>query len=222
MLSGNLIYVKYIGGIMHIALKMVVGLATCVLVTSALKVACDFTVAKATQVKELALDALPKKEVPQKSLSLEEAIHRASRDYGVDSLILKVISEKESANGNMRSLYRFEPGLYSRIRGDKAFKSLSDSEVRMLASSHGVFHILGLTAEQQCQLHFSKLYNVEVAANCAAKIVRNIDEKVSEKSTSHRLREIFKRYNGAGPAAENYAADAMGRLAALLYQKANG
>lgn len=207
---------------MNIALKVVVGLSTCVLVTSALKVACDFTVAKAYQVKELAFEALPKKEVPQKSLSLDEAIHRASKNYDVDILILKVISEKESANGNMRSLYRFEPNLYGRLRGDKAFKYLSDSEVRMLASSHGAFHILGLTAEQQCQLHFSKLYNVEIAANCAAKIVKNIDDKVSEKSTSTRLREIFRRYNGQGPAAENYASDAMGRLAALLYQKARG
>ena len=92
----------------------------------------------------------------------------------------------------------------------------------MLASSHGAFHILGLTAERECQLHFSRLYDVETSARCAAKIVRNIDDQVSEKATSVRLKEIFKRYNGQGESAENYAKDAMGRLAAILYQRARG
>ena len=207
---------------MQLAVKGVVALATCVLVTSALKVACNFTVAKAYQVKEMAINALPKREVPKRPLGLDEAIREASNSYGVDPLILRVISEKESSSGDPRSLYRFEPGLYSRLRSDKAFKGLSYSEVRMLASSHGAFHVLGLTAEQQCQIHFSKLYNTEIAANCAAKIIRNIDNKVSERSVSIRLKEIFKRYNGQGQAADNYAVDAMGRLAALLYERNKG
>lgn len=202
--------------------KVVVGLAICVLVSTALKVAFNFTVAKASQAKERLLDAMPKKEVARAPLSLEQSIHHASRVNGIDPIILHVISQKESAGGDARSLYRFEPNLYSRIRAEKAYKALSDSEVRMLASSHGVFHILGLTAERECNLHFSKLYDVEKGALCAAKIVRRIDEGVKAKATEHRLREIFRQYNGQGPAAENYAKDAMVKLAAILYQRANG
>lgn len=207
---------------MQVAVKILIALVTCVLVTTALKAAYEFTAVKASQVKAIVINTLPKKEVPQRTLNLDEAIDKASKAHSVNPLILRVITEKESSNGDMRSLYRFEPTLYARLRADRAFRSLSDSEVRMLASSHGAFHILGLTAEQQCKLHFSSLYNTEVAANCAAKIIKNIDDRVSEKSTSTRLREIFKRYNGQGEAADNYAADAMVKLAAILYQKSNG
>lgn len=218
--------VPFIGGVMKklgaLTGKLVIGLAICVLVTTALKIAFQFTVAKALGVRDAVYEALPKKEVARRPLGLEESIHQASKEHGVDPLILKVIVDKESANGNMRALYRFEPGLYSRLRSEKSYRSLSDSEVRMLASSHGAFHILGLTAERECQLHFSRLYDVETSARCSAKIVRNIDSQVSEKATSTRLKEIFRRYNGQGPSAENYAKDAMGRLAAILYQRARG
>lgn len=202
--------------------KLVIGLAVCVLVTTALKIALEFTIAKALSVGDAMYQALPKQEVAKRPLGLEESIHQAAREHGVDPLILKVIVDKESTNGHMRALYRFEPGLYSRLRGEKSYRTLSDSEVRMLASSHGAFHILGLTAERECQLHFSKLYDVETSAKCAAKIVRNIDNQVSEKATSVRLKEIFRRYNGQGESAENYAKDAMGRLAAILYQRTRG
>ena len=205
-----------------IAGKAIVGAAVCVLVTTALKIAFEFTVAKALGVRDAVYEVLPKKEVARRSLGLEESISVASKEHGVDPLILKVIVEKESTNGQMRALYRFEPGLYSRLRNEKSYRSLSDSEIRMLASSHGAFHILGLTAERECQLHFSRLYDVEISARCAAKIVRNIDNQVSEKATSVRLKEIFKRYNGQGESAENYAKDAMGRLAAILYQRTRG
>ena len=200
----------------------IVGIAICVLVTTGLKIAFNFTVAKAAQVKEKVLEALPKKEVAQRPLSLSESIAKASKVTDVDPLILQVISEKESSGGDSRSLYRFEPNLFSRLRGDRSYKDLSDSEVRMLASSHGAFHILGLTAERECGLHFSKLYDTEKSALCAARIVKRIDETVKAKATEQRLKEIFRQYNGQGPAAENYARDAMGRLAAILYQRTNG
>lgn len=202
--------------------KAVVGLAICVLVTTGLKIALNFTVAKASQAKNRVLEVLPKREVAQSPLSLEESITKASKINGVDPLILHVISEKESAGGNQRALYRFEPHLFTRLRGEKSYRDLSDSEIRMLASSHGVFHILGITAERECGLHFSKLYDTEKSALCAARIVRRIDETVKAKATEHRLREIFRQYNGQGPAAETYAKDAMVRLAAILYQRTNG
>lgn len=202
--------------------RVVIGLAICTLVSRAAQISLQFTIAKAADLRAVIYGALPKQEVERQPLALEEAIEIAARQYKVDPLILRVISEKESTGGNMRALYRFEPNLFSRLRSEATYRSLSDSEVRMLASSHGVFHILGITAERECQIHFSRLYDVEISAKCAAKIIRNIDSRVTDKSASTRLREIFKRYNGQGRAADEYASDAMGRLAALLYQRLNG
>lgn len=202
--------------------KVILYLAICVLITRGLDALLSFSVAKAAQVKRIISNHMPKREVAKKPLGVEQAILFAAKVYEIDPLILKVISDKESSGGNSRSLYRFEPGLYGRIKGTKAYRDLSDSEIRMLASSHGVFHILGITAESECNLHFSALYNVETSAMCAAKIVKNIEQTVKTTHASQKLREIFKRYNGQGEAAEAYANDAMGRLAAILYQKLNG
>lgn len=149
---------------------------------------------------------------PQKTLT--GSIKQAAKTYNVDPLILEVIVRKESNGGDWRALYRFEPELYGKLRSKKSFQRLSDSEVRMLASSHGPFHILGLTAEQECGVHFSHLYDHEIAANCAAKIVSRI-----KTDSRGEVREIFKRYNGQGPKAEVYAQAAMVELASMLYQR---
>lgn len=202
--------------------KSIVALAICTLIGRAVQISLEFTAAKAAEVKDALYDVLPKKEAEKKSVALEDAIAIAAKEYKVNPLILKVISEKESTNGNIRALYRFEPNLFTRLRAAQNYRALSDSEVRMLASSHGAFHILGLTAEKECQLHFSRLYDVEVSAKCAARIIRNIDAEINDKTPAFRLREIFKRYNGQGKAADEYASDAMGRLAVLLFQKVNG
>lgn len=199
------------------------GLFLCMslLVAKGVDVAVNFTSLKIEEAKAAIYEALPAKIIKEgrEPLPLVDAIRQAAEAHNIDPLILTVISEKESAGGNSRALYRFEPELYARLRGEKAYRGLSDSEVRMLASSHGVFHILGATAEGQCQIHFSRLYDQETAAHCAARIVKNIQGRSQEGATSARLHEIFKRYNGSGRAADVYANDAMVRLAALLYQR---
>lgn len=203
--------------------KVVIGLAVCVLVTTALKVALTLTVAKAAQVREAVLTALPKRgSESARVTTLEGSIMRASRAHRIDPIILQIISEKESSGGDSRSLYRFEPALFAKLRASKTYRALSDSEVRMLASSHGAFHILGVTAEQECQLHFSRLYDAESSAMCAARIVSRISSGLKDKSAAHRLRETFRQYNGRGRMAEQYASDAMIRLATILYQRTNG
>jgi len=146
--------------------------------------------------------------------SLSTTIRQAAKTYNVDPLILEVIAKKESNGGNARALYRFEPELYSRLRSKKSFQRFSDSEVRMLASSHGPFHILGITGENECGVHFSHLYDYEVAADCAARIVSKI-----KADSRGEVKEIFRRYNGQGPKADVYAQSAMVELASLLYQR---
>lgn len=201
--------------------KFALFLCTSLLIARGVDVVVNYTLLKIDEAKAAIYEALPAKIIKEERepLPLTEAIRQAAEAHDIDPLILIVISEKESAGGNSRALYRFEPELYSRLRGERAYRNLSDSEVRMLASSHGVFHILGATAESQCQIHFSRLYDQEIAAHCAARIVKNIQGKAQGRATSDQLREIFKRYNGSGKAADVYASDAMSRLAALLYQR---
>jgi hypothetical protein len=202
--------------------RLVVCLSICILVTSGLRSLSSLTVAKALQIKEGILESMPLGLAQAAPLQLAQVIEKASQAHGVSPIVLQVICDKESSGGSANSLYRFEPGLYTRLRSNKSYRQISDSELRMLSSSHGAFHILGLTAERECQLHFSKLYDLEVSANCAAKIVRRIEDGIKSNNTEYKLFEIFRQYNGQGAKAEQYATDAMGRLASLLYRKLNG
>jgi len=199
------------------------GLVVCssLIIANGIQLGVAFLSIKAAEAKTAVLGRLPAREIliERQELSAEEAAEEAARRHKVDPLILKVILQKESANGSIRALYRFEPDLFARLRRDPEFKKLSDSEVRMLSSSHGAFHILGLTGEKSCGIHFSQLYSNNVAADCAARIIKSIEGTVQTKDSTARLREIFKRYNGAGKAADAYASDAIMRLAGILYSR---
>lgn len=201
------------------------GLVVCssLVIANGVQLGATFVAIKAAEAKTAVLERLPAREVliERGDLTAEEAAEEAARRHKVDPLILKVILEKERANGSIRALYRFEPDLFARLRREPAYKKLSDSEVRMLSSSHGAFHILGLTGEKSCGVHFSQLYKNNVAADCAARIIKSIESSVQSKDSTARLREIFKRYNGAGKAADAYASDAIVRLAGILYSRPN-
>lgn len=150
--------------------------------------------------------------------TLDEIITQVSHEYKIDPLILRVISEKESSGG--LALYRFEPEQFQRRLGEDRRLGLSEDERRMENSSHGIFHIMGYTARNMCNMHWSELYNPWLNAKCAATIVQQL-QQTSERSKSPdaRVFEIFKKFNGQGPMADAYANDAMVRLAKLLYQK---
>ena len=150
--------------------------------------------------------------VEHQPATLQKTIHLKSKQHQIDPIILQIIVQKESNNGNPRALYRFEPTLYQRLRQTKGYRELSDSEVRMLASSHGPFHILGATGASQCTLHFSELYDVEKSTDCAARIVRRLSDE-----NNGEVRKVFRGYNGSGPMADKYATDAMVTLADLLF-----
>lgn len=205
------------------AARLALVLCSSLVIANGIQLSVAFVSIKAAEAKAAVLERLPAREVVVRrgDLTAQEAAEEAAQRHKVDPLILKVILEKESANGSIRALYRFEPELFSRLRRDPAYKKLSDSEVRMLSSSHGAFHILGLTGERACGVHFSQLYSNDTAADCAARIIKSIESSVQSKDPTARLREIFKRYNGAGKAADNYASDAIVRLAGILYSKPN-
>jgi hypothetical protein len=90
----------------------------------------------------------------------------------------------------------------------------------MIASSHGVFHVMGYSARNYCKLDWHRLYDPWISARCAATIVKRLYKDTEHvKQPSARVREVFRRYNGSGDLAERYADDAMNRLAGILYDR---
>lgn len=147
--------------------------------------------------------------------TLDAVISQVSREEGLDPRILRVVAVKESAEG--RHLYNFEPALFQRLIV-KHRNKFAEDEVRMLSSSHGIFHLLGETARTECSLHWSKLYDPLTNARCSARYLRRLwDSNSGIKDSGDRLWQMFKSYNGSGANAEAYANNAMKLLGGMLY-----
>ncbi len=147
------------------------------------------------------------------SVPLDQVIPTVARDFKVPVVALRAVIDQESSGGEY--LYRFEPDKYADL---KAKSRLSDSEVRMLASSHGPAHVMGFNAMPRCGIHWSKLYDSLLGVECGARILReNLNRHAKVKSPSERLALALRDYNGSGPAAEAYSQKVMARVGALLF-----
>lgn len=203
------------------ALKLAALLALCVWVGGLAQEAWHITTAQATQVYETVLDKLTVTKVVTEvkapdEATLREILDQSSRKHGIDPIILHVVTLMESSGGKL--LYRFEPELYSRLLS-KYEKRYSSDEIRMLASSHGITHVLGETAMTECDTHWSRLYDPQTAADCSARFLRRLwDRHSGVKNAGDRLWETFRAYNGSGPKAEAYADHAVRTLNSLLYK----
>ncbi len=152
--------------------------------------------------------------------TLGDIIVKTAKEFDVDPLILMVLAEKESRGGDQNSLYAFEAKKFEELRNNKKYRTTSTNELRMIASSHGVFHVMGYSAKDYCNLHWSRLYDVWTAARCSALIVQQKSKEIDGiKDPTVRIREVFRRYNGGGEEADKYADDAMSRLAGILYER---
>jgi hypothetical protein len=146
------------------------------------------------------------------SVPLRQLIETVALRHGVSPVVLQAVVEQESRGGE--ALYRFEPGSYARL---KSQVKATDSELRMLASSHGVAHVMGFNAQPRCGVHWSKLYDPSIGLECAAKILRqNLARHSNEATNSKRIWLALRDYNGAGPDAQEYATEVMARIGALL------
>ena len=167
-------------------------------------------IAKAGELKEKILTPLTRVEVRTELLSTEdlplsELTKLAAAKYGVPQVVLDAVINAESSGGDF--LYRFEPEKFKQLR---ATAKGSDDEVRMLASSHGVGHVMGFNAKPRCGVHWSKLYDTRTGLDCAAKILReNLDRHRDEDDKARRIWLALRDYNGSGKAAENYATKVM-------------
>lgn len=156
-------------------------------------------------------------------MPIEQLVEKAAKDNKVPTIALQAIVYKESANG--QALYRFEPKLYEKFLNSPSMKKFSTDEIRQLASSHGVGHVLGATAQVECGIHWSKLYDPAIGIDCAAKYLRKkVDELSHIKDPSQKLWQAFHNYNSGssdrgGSDADAYADNAMSWVGKKLYAK---
>jgi hypothetical protein len=152
--------------------------------------------------------------VRAEAVPLSQLIAAVSKKYQVPSVVLQAVIEQESGGGE--HLYRFEPAKYAQL---KAKTRMADSEVRMLASSHGVAHVMGFNAEPRCGVHWSRLYDTATGMECGAKLLKeNIARHQAVRNPSRRIWLALRDYNGAGADAEAYANTVMARIGELLLE----
>lgn len=150
--------------------------------------------------------------VNSSSVPLAQLTVMVSKKHKVPEVVLRAVVDQESSNGEY--LYRFEPNKFAQL---KARMRLPDSELRMLASSHGVGHVMGFNAEPRCGVHWSRLYDPATGLECAAKLLReNMDRHSSVKSMSRRIWLALRDYNGSGKDAEAYATTVMAKVGSLM------
>jgi len=146
---------------------------------------------------------------------LPELIEQVAGELKIPAIALQAVVDKESAGG--KALYRFEPEVFKRR---ESIDRGSEDERRMLASSHGVGHVMGFNARPRCNIGWDKLYDTYTGLSCGARILRqNLDRYKDVKDPAARLRLAFRDYNGSGDMAERYANDAMAKVGALLIQQ---
>lgn len=167
---------------------------------------------KVTKV-EVVREYVSTSEVPMTTL-----LSKVAREHKIPEVALKALYMQESAGGAF--LYRFEPEVYGRLK--QKLKE-DDNEVRMLASSHGALQVMGFNAENECGVHWSKLYDSMVGLECGAKILKNkLEKHEKEKDVSKKVWLAMRDYNGAGEAAERHADKVMAWVGKLLLSEIDG
>lgn len=184
----------------------------------------EVATAHVQQLKRDVRERLTLIEVRQQFINAEEVplptlTKEVSDKRGVPYVVLRAVVEQESSGGAF--VYRFEDGVYSRLK--QKFSHLPDSEIRMLASSHGVAQVMGYNAEARCGVHWSKLYQAGIGLDCGAQILReNLDKHAKESDTSRRIWLALRDYNGSGKQAEEYANEVMAKIGSLALESVNG
>ena len=151
---------------------------------------------------------------PLHELDLQTALKAAARNHQVPYVALRAIADAESSGG--KKLYRFEPDVFNRL---SKISKASEDERRMLASSHGVMHVMGFNAWNRCGIDWNDLYNREKGIDCGAKILAQNLETYSGKKRAVALRLALRDYNGSGDRAEAYADKVMGKIGEYLFEE---
>lgn len=116
---------------------------------------------------------------------------------GVSCDLVLAIIEIESVNGTQ--LTRFEPGLLADWDKDRKYLDRTENERRSLASSHGLMHVLGSTAEDFCSKKYSMMYDNEINLKCGIDYLLDCFKKTNDAW------KAVKCYNGSGDKAVIHA-----------------
>jgi len=167
-----------------------------------------------------------KVEVPpphkERRQEFEEAIRTIPKQFGIPDVIVETILDKESPDRNLNA-YRSEAHNPNQIALAKKF-SKNDAQIKMIASSHCPFQIMGYEAEQRgvpwAELYYPKTCVELFATVWLAKQENCIKNNPSLKKNKVGLLECTARaWNGSGDKAEQYKEEFMAILGNKLFAK---
>lgn len=154
------------------------------------------------------VDREVKVEVEKQKRSLTEILNTVPLKYGISPLLMAAIVERES--GGKLNAIRFEPSQMARA----AKITRNPDEQRMYASSHGPFQIMGWWAPE-FGLTWAQLYDPEIAADVASRIVQRCEKPHKGKSKVELIRGACSCYNGS----TIYGDAIVNRLGELLIER---
>ena len=167
----------------------------------------DFLVAKLKLVRHTTTI------VPVQDIPLPKLVDAYSGKYGLEPVIAWAIIDKESSMRHDR--IRFEQSWKDEYGKDYPRQRwMNDIEYDLIFSSFGLMQISYVIWKDTCGINsFTELLQPEKNLDCGLKIMAQcLDDASYMKSKKERLRYCFKRYNGSGPKAEQYADSVMSRL----------
>jgi len=167
-----------------------------------------------------------KVEVPpphkERRQEFEDAIRTIPKQFGIPDVIVETILAKESPDRDLNA-YRSEAHNPNQIALAKKF-SKKDAQIKMIASSHCPFQIMGYEAEQRgvpwAELYYPKTCVELFSAVWTSKQEYCLTANPSLKKNKVALLECTARaWNGSGEKAEQYKEEFMAILGNKLFAK---
>lgn len=151
-------------------------------------------------------------EIPSNDDRLSELVNYYSTKYGINPSIVWLIIKKES-NGDSKRI-RYEESWKREYSRKYPRGNLNNIEYDLIFSSFGLMQVSYVIWHEFCGInHSTDLLDIETNVECGVKIlVKCLAESNNVYPHTQRIRGCFRRYNGSGKKAENYANDLMIKL----------
>lgn len=160
-------------------------------------------------------------EIPEDEPTLDELLAEAPK-HGMPAVIAKVLMIKEDAGRYRKNAKRCEWESKEWLRIASTIEPRDTEQRDAYRCSYGPFQVAGWHAPTY-QMVWSDLLvprnNLEVAAAVWGNCLEQSKKANQKASESTHLRNAFRCYNGSGPRAETYAAEAMEILGKIAIEK---
>jgi len=209
-------------GVCAFIIAICLGFIVLVGVNKGSTVALDYVTEQKQVLTDWAMEKISRVElVPTiaEKIPLEKLIESTAKKYKIPKVLLQAVVEKESAGDNSKWRYHFEEEKFKKFVANGTYPNLTEDEVRMMASSHGMGQVMGFNALPECGVTWDQLYDRGTGIDCAGNMLAK-KFHAAEKNTkdiAQRIWLTFKSYNGSGPAAENYADKTVKIMNGLLF-----